>query len=130
MKRMGSEEKKKVTVYLGNISLLKRFNVAAMSGEFDNKVKEREEQGETTIYIVISVKDKVFAPGCFTLKESHESKGEAIEVIKYLKKKNYDIWMITGDNWGSALMVGKALGIEKERILAQARPKDKKSKVE
>ena len=67
---------------------------------------------------MIAVKDRVLAPGCFTLKESHESKGEAIEVIKYLKKKNYDIWMLTGDNWGSALRVGKTLGLNKDRIVA------------
>ena len=93
-----------------------------MSEEFVDGVRDMEEKGHTTIYIVIAVKDRVFAPGCFALKESHESKGEAEEVLKYLRKKNYDIWMITGDNWGSAMMVGKALGIEKDRILAQARP--------
>ncbi len=47
---------------------------------------------------LVTLKEKALPCVLFALKETHQCKQEAIEVLQYLKKKKYDVWMITGDN--------------------------------
>ncbi|KAL6903834.1 hypothetical protein ACP4OV_004647 [Aristida adscensionis] len=82
---------------------------------------EEEEKARTVIIVamdqevvgVISVSDPI--------------KPNAHEVISYLKSMNVESIMVTGDNWGTAIAIGKEVGIEK--IIAEAKPEQKAEKV-
>eukprot|EP00607_Mallomonas_marina_P010481 CAMPEP_0182421552 /NCGR_PEP_ID=MMETSP1167-20130531/6970_1 /TAXON_ID=2988 /ORGANISM="Mallomonas Sp, Strain CCMP3275" /LENGTH=724 /DNA_ID=CAMNT_0024598799 /DNA_START=477 /DNA_END=2651 /DNA_ORIENTATION=- len=54
-----------------------------------------------------------------------EIKRETVSVVTALRSQRYEVWMMTGDNRSCAERVGEDIGIERERIVANATPKDK-----
>lgn len=56
-----------------------------------------------------------------------EIKKEAKMVIDELKKNNYQVYLITGDNRQTALSVAKAIGIKKENVFFEILPKEKQT---
>ena len=52
------------------------------------------------------------------------------EVISWLHKKGFEVWMITGDNLRTARSVAKKIGIHDENIRAEVDPKNKAIVVE
>jgi Cu+-exporting ATPase len=53
---------------------------------------------------------------------------EARRVVKQLKRKNIEVWMVTGDNKRTAHAIASSLGIE--NVFAEVLPQHKLEKVE
>jgi len=83
--------------------------------------KDLEGEGKTVILISVEGKIKGAIAVADTLKEHSK------EAIKNLKKMDFEIWMITGDNKKTAEAIGNQLGIEK--ILAEVLPQDKEKEI-
>ncbi|KAG1451441.1 hypothetical protein G6F46_010221 [Rhizopus delemar] len=54
---------------------------------------------------------------------------EARQLIAELRKKNIEVWMITGDNECTGQVIGEKLGIPHEFVLAGVKPEQKADKV-
>jgi P-type E1-E2 ATPase len=78
----------------------------------------------TAVYVAFD-KDVV---AIIALKEVSLVRPEAEMVVSYLLSTGYKVWMITGDNEGSAKAVGEKLGIT--NIASNCYPDDKKALVE
>ena len=46
-------------------------------------------------------------------------------MLNYLRDQGIICYMVTGDDWNTALAIGSSLGIESKHIFANAKPKDK-----
>jgi Cu+-exporting ATPase len=78
---------------------------------------EREHNGETVSFLM----DDKTVLGLFTFKDS--LKLSSLEAITKLKSMGIKTVMLTGDNYGSAELVAKSLGIE--QFAAEVLPQDK-----
>ena len=90
-------------------------------GDDIKKKEELENQGKTVMVLSLDNEILGFIAVADMLKQ------ESIEVVKSLKKKNIDIWMITGDNKRTAEAIGKQAGIE--NIMSEVLPDKKVEKV-
>ncbi len=85
------------------------------------EVKNLEEQGNTVMGLTQGSKFLGYVAVSDTLKEG------VGEVIKKLKSKGIETWMVTGDNERTANAVAKSAGIK--NVLAEVLPGDKAKKV-
>ena len=108
-----------ITYFGGNFSFMKENGI-----NIDNvstKVTELSNQGKTILYFakeknligIIAVAD--------TIKES------SVDAIKYLKNKNLEVIMLTGDNKQTAEYIGKRLSLDK--IISELLPQDKENEI-
>jgi Cu+-exporting ATPase len=72
--------------------------------------------GESSILAIFGLADQV--------------RPEVPSVISYLKSKNIDVWMITGDNSLTANSVGRAVGIPATNIFSHVLPQQKSDKIQ
>ena len=107
-------------VLLGNEKLLKQFNIA-IPEELKQKINEEENQAKTISFLAKN--DKVL--GFLTF--SDKIKDSAKKAVDYLKSKNIEIIMMTGDNETTAKAVAQKLGIEKYH--ANCLPEDKMNEI-
>ncbi|MDO4690635.1 MAG: heavy metal translocating P-type ATPase [Fusobacterium sp.] len=103
---------------LGNRKLLKDYNIV---NNYDEEIKKFEEQGRTAVFLA----DEKELIGIFTLADIPRE--ESKELVKNLKEKNIDSYMLTGDNYQTAKAMANLLGIE--NILAEVSPEDKYKKI-
>ncbi|KAI8988857.1 E1-E2 ATPase-domain-containing protein [Pilobolus umbonatus] len=54
---------------------------------------------------------------------------EASQLIAELRKRDIEVWMITGDNQKTGEAIGKQLGIPKDFVLAEVKPEKKADKI-
>jgi P-type E1-E2 ATPase len=85
-------------------------------GESVVLVGSRSRLGESRILAIFGLADQI--------------RPEAFNVISYLKSKNIDVWMITGDNSLTASSVGKAVGIPSTNIFSHVLPEQKSEKIQ
>jgi Cu+-exporting ATPase len=104
---------------IGNLSLMKINNINTKIIQKD--LKELQSKGNTAIIAAYSKK----VIGVISL--SDEIKDDAAIAIAELKKMNYEIYMITGDNGRSANSVAEKLGIT--NVLSEVLPKGKSEKI-
>ncbi len=111
----GIEVKKdKEKIYIGNKKILKRLKIKNIYVEDEEYLSNR---GCSVLYLIknkevlslIGVRDTL--------------RSNAKRVIKKLKKMNYQVILLSGDNENVASIIGKELGIEK--VIADVLPKDK-----
>lgn len=50
---------------------------------------------------------------------------EAPVILNYLRDQGITCYMVTGDDWNTAVAIGAALGIESKHIYSNAKPADK-----
>lgn len=90
--------------------------------EFQNRgqsivlVGSQAQSGETSILAIFGIADQI--------------RPEAPGLISYLKSKNIDVWMITGDNSLTANSVGRAVGIPATNIFSHVLPQQKSEKIQ
>lgn len=103
------------SILLGNRNLMKNHGIEI--DEFDNKMKELEEQGKTATLLAVDNKLSGIIAMADTIKEN------APEAIKELKNAGIDVIMLTGDNQKTANAIAKKLGIK--TVLAEVLPQQK-----
>lgn len=89
-------------------------------------IERLEKEGKTVVQVAISQQVVMV----LALQEQHFAKVEASMVCNYLRRRNYEIHMITGDHKHAALKTAGALGIEEKNVLYRAYPEDKKFRVQ
>ncbi|MBI2042041.1 MAG: copper-translocating P-type ATPase [Candidatus Nealsonbacteria bacterium] len=104
---------------IGNRKLMEDSGISLVNIEKD--IIKLEEEGKTAV--ILAVENRVVG----ILAVADTLKKEAREVIKSLREKGIEVWMITGDNERVARTIGQQLGIE--NIMAQVLPQDKAGKV-
>lgn len=109
--------KDNITIKIGNRDLFSKDDLITV----EKQLHELESEGKTTL--IISANNKIM--GLIALADV--LKEDSKKAINSLKKKNYDIWLITGDNERVANAVAKQLGIR--NVISQAKPKDKMDKI-
>ena len=105
-------------VYIGNRKLMTEFDITIDKDDILNSLAL---QGKTPMYLAIE--DKFVG----VIAVADILKPEAIETIKELQNRGYQIGMITGDNKITAQAIGKQVGID--IIFAEVTPEEKYLKV-
>ncbi|HTK04879.1 MAG TPA: heavy metal translocating P-type ATPase [Candidatus Eisenbacteria bacterium] len=82
-----------------------------------------EEQGKTVVRVFIDGQ----AAGIIAIADT--PKEDARWAIKALKQEGVDVYMLTGDNKGTAMAIAAAVGIPPERVLAEVLPNEKANEV-
>lgn len=103
-------------VVVGNEKLMKMMNIE-ISDQLG--LENLKEEGKTVIYVA---KNHELIG---LIAEQDSIKITAKDVIKELKDKEIDAWMITGDNKVTAQSVAKKIGIEPDKVYADVLPKEK-----
>ena len=102
-------------VYLGNLKMMKKFNIDL--GMLEEKSKQLADDGKTPMFVSIDGK----AAGIIAVADT--IKIESREAITQLKKLGLEVVMITGDNKRTANAIARQVGID--RVLAEVLPEDK-----
>lgn len=103
----------------GNINFMKENNINL--GEYEDKAIQFSNKGKTVLYIA-NENSVIGIIACFdTVKESSK------RAIKELKKRNLEVYMITGDNKAVSETIGNELGIT--NIISEVMPQDKEKEV-
>jgi Cu+-exporting ATPase len=105
---------------LGNRKLMAESDVDI--GDVDDKIRSVEEEGKTAM-IVVSDRRPI---GIVAVADV--SKDTSADAIAELKGMGIEIVMLTGDNWRTANVIAKNLGID--RVLAEVLPEDKAKEVQ
>lgn len=104
----------------GNQKLLETNNIP-LNDSIESELAQLEEQCKTVIFA--SYNDELL--GLVAIADN--IKPEAFSTVKELKKRNIDVWMVTGDNKHTAAAVAHEVGIT--QIYAQVLPEQKVDKV-
>ena len=104
-------------VHLGNEKLFEDNNISIE--EYKYKFNEYQQKGITTILISLNNQIK----GIIGI--SDKLKDQTPEALKELRKKNLNIYMLTGDNKQTAMSIGKELNFDEDHILAEVLPNEK-----
>ena len=111
---------KRKEYYFGNRKLI-ADTLGLNISKFERKLVRLEEQGKTAM--ILATKKDVL--GIIAVADTvKETSREAVEM---LKKKNIEVWMITGDNLRTAKAIASQVGIE--NVLAEVLPQDKANEV-
>ncbi|MFX1384887.1 MAG: heavy metal translocating P-type ATPase, partial [Promethearchaeota archaeon] len=104
-------------IIIGNDKLLDEKNIDIV--EFKDKFEEFQTLGRTTIFVSIDKQVK----GIIGI--SDRIKDQASYALELLRKMGLEIYMLTGDNKQTALIIGRELNIDDDHILAEVLPNEK-----
>ncbi|MFA6552778.1 MAG: copper-translocating P-type ATPase, partial [Candidatus Paceibacterota bacterium] len=106
--------------YLGNRKLIAEIaNLDA--GKIERKICKLEEQGKTVMILASTKEILGLVAVADTLKES------SVEAVKKLRKRGFEIYMLTGDNKRTADAIAKLAGIT--NVIAEVLPEDKANEI-
>jgi Cu+-exporting ATPase len=106
--------------YLGNRKLISDF-AKLNPVPADRKIRRLEEEGKTVMILSSQQEILGLVAVADTIKES------AIEAVKSLQKRKFEVYMLTGDNQRTAQAIAKKAGIK--NVLAEVLPQDKANEV-
>ena len=122
-------------IYIGNQNWLNEMHceIDSNSNRGDSAlidiIRAWQSKGHSIIFVGIrsidSIRGKII--GLFALADSIRS--ESKEILKQLRKKNIDVWMITGDHPITANAIGKELEFNSDKIISQVLPHEKAEKI-
>ena len=112
-------------VLIGNEKLMQKYETGIGSHTYD-KIQAFEEQGKTVIQVAINNEIVMI----IALQEKHIWRPEAKNVCNYLRRKGFEIHMITGDQKHSAIKIANFLEIPHKNVVYRAYPEDKKQRVQ
>ncbi|MFX0033516.1 MAG: heavy metal translocating P-type ATPase [Promethearchaeota archaeon] len=104
-------------VMIGNAKLLFENNIEF--NEYSEKFEHFQQLGRTTILISIDKEVKGI------IGVSDRIKDQAPYALDLLREMGLEIYMLTGDNKQTALIIGNELNIDEEHILAEVLPNEK-----
>lgn len=91
--------------------------------DFTEAIEEKN-RGKTVVYVY---QDNFLLGGVVVF---DQIKDEASEVVNHLKKINFDIFLVTGDNRQTALTVAEKIGMKKDNVYSEVLPEEKEEIVE
>jgi Cu+-exporting ATPase len=104
-------------IALGNVKMLEYMEVDV---SWAKKINSDDDLSFGTKLFVIHHEDVIGA-----ILIADEVKNESKSVVKKLRQMGMEVFMITGDNIGTANAIAKKVGIDDEHILAEVLPEDK-----
>ena len=105
--------------FAGNIAFMNENNINVQ--KVSSKAEELSNNGKTVLYFA----DSEEAIGIIAVADT--IKKTSYQAIKELKKRNIDVYMITGDNSLVANSIGKELKID--RVISEVLPQDKEREI-
>jgi Cu+-exporting ATPase len=109
-----------VKYFLGNRKLITGVAKIKIDANED-RISKLEEQGKTVMILAADMVVLGLIAVADTIKES------SVGVVRELKKRGFEVYMITGDNEKTAKAIAKQAGIE--NVLAEVLPEDKAEKI-
>merc|ERR1711939_634649 len=129
-----TQPQRKFMALVGNEALMFDNNVV-LSSDSQEKLDSWKMQGKSVILVATAVTsngDGGFSP--FSLSAiaatSDPLRPESIQVVKSLRKRGIDVWMISGDNAKTARAVASKVGIEVPNVIAGVLPEQKAEKIQ
>lgn len=119
-----------VTAVIGNEAHLADYNVA-IPPDMKSSLECWKARGESVALIAVlsTPAEDIWQLACiFAI--SDPLRPEAAGVIRALKKRGIDVWMLSGDNPTTANAVGAQVGIPVSNIIAGVLPDEKAKKIE
>ncbi|NLJ72533.1 MAG: copper-translocating P-type ATPase [Syntrophomonadaceae bacterium] len=107
-------------IIMGNRSLMESYAIDVL--QITQELEILEKAGKTAI--IMAIDNKV--AGIIAL--SDQVREHAIEAITSLKNLGIEVYMLTGDNYNTALSIAEKVGIT--NVIAEVLPQDKANKVE
>jgi Cu+-exporting ATPase len=107
-------------VAIGNLALMSSLGVD--TGEWEDRAAEHARNGATPMHVSVDGKHAGIIAVADTIKP------ESTEAIAQLKALGLEVWMLTGDNEGTARAIAAQVGID--NVLAGVLPGEKAQKVE
>ena len=108
-------------IILGTVSFLKEKMIN--SEVLMKKIIFLEEQGKSVVNVSLNGEHIGLLAVGDVIKENAKSS------ISGLIAMGLDVYMITGDNYGTAKAIGQQVGIDEEKIFAQVLPEDKANEI-
>jgi Cu+-exporting ATPase len=103
------------TILVGSRRLLADWSIRA--DEVDAPLRDLEAGGQTALLVAVDGRLSGIIAVADTIKEG------SAEAVRALQDLGLMVWLITGDNAGTAAAIGRAAGIGK--VMAEARPEQK-----
>jgi P-type Cu+ transporter len=103
---------------------------AALGDKLSEAVEHWKIEGKSVVILAVSSIDTDAYVPMAGFAIADPIRPEAKKVVEWLKSRNVETWMITGDNPTTAKVVAASVGIEPSNVIAGALPTDKASKVE
>ncbi|MCX8166296.1 MAG: heavy metal translocating P-type ATPase [Candidatus Micrarchaeota archaeon] len=91
--------------------------------QFISEIENLRNEGKTLSAIYINKKIMAVFAISDTIRDNSK------EVIKKLKDMNISVYLLTGDNRKSAMMIGKKLGIDSDKVIYEVLPTQKAEKI-
>ena len=88
---------------------------------YEDDIRELENEGKTVMVLIVGKEVKGALAIADVLKE------ESIEVVRALKARDIEVWMLTGDNDRTARAIAKQAGID--NVMSEVLPDKKSEKV-
>lgn len=89
---------------------------------YDN-INQLEEDGKTVLYVALNNEIAGIIAVADTIKDDSK------EAINKLYKMGIDVFMITGDNYGTAISIGREVQIDEKHIMAHVLPENKAEEI-
>ncbi|KAF0977493.1 hypothetical protein FDP41_003485 [Naegleria fowleri] len=109
------------SVIAGHFDFIKEHTFITFSQSFQDRIHQLENEGKTVVCVVIQSK----LIGMIALADT--PKEEASLVVKELKKRGMDVWMISGDNPRTVQYIASQIGID--QFIGGVLPAEKAQKV-
>ncbi|MBI4088981.1 heavy metal translocating P-type ATPase [Candidatus Kaiserbacteria bacterium] len=117
--RTGPEPDARAEAYLGNRALA--ADVGLDTASYEDDIRKLENQGKTVMLLIVGKKIK----GALAIADV--LKAESINVVRALRKRDIEVWMLTGDNDRTARAIAAQAGIG--NVMSEVLPEKKSAKV-
>lgn len=96
---------------------------SATGHELRTQIRSMESSGATVVYLAYDGR----VAGVFCI--SDKVRSDAKSAVKAMQKAGYDVMMITGDAYGTAIAVAEGIGLKKDRVTARKSPVEKADEI-
>ncbi|THC88393.1 hypothetical protein EYZ11_012161 [Aspergillus tanneri] len=127
MKGTFTSEGRDVDVIVGSEALMADYGVDLQNGICQNVYSWRT-MGKSTATVASNTGSVWQFEMCFAI--SDPPRREARATVDALRRRNIDVWMLSGDNITTAAAVGDMVGIHKDNIIAEVLPGQKAEKIQ
>lgn len=113
---------------VGNEALMNDLN-APITSKIANKIHDWQTQAKSVAFIATQSESNSSWKVVAALSIEDRIRDEAVAVIKDLRERGTNVWMLSGDNVKTARAVALRIGIPETNVIAEVLPADKAAKV-